>query len=68
MSSSCAASAAEAAAKRKKDKYTEISLTHPFVPIAFETFGPIDQIGTDFISSLRQIFTVITDDPVGLHH
>ena len=60
MSSSCAASAA---AKHKEDKYVGISPTHHFVPIAFETFGPINQVGTDFISSLGQRLTLISDDP-----
>jgi len=48
----CATSAAEAAAKRKEDKYTEIACNYLFFPIAFETFGPVNQVGTDFISAL----------------
>jgi len=50
MSSACAASAAEAAAKRK-EKYIEIACNHHFFPIAYETFGPINQVGADFISA-----------------
>ena len=63
ISSSCAASAAEAAAKRKEEKYIDICRTHHFFPIAFETFGPINQVGLEFISALGQRLTRITDDP-----
>jgi len=45
MSSACAASAAEAAAKRKEEKYIEFAWNHHFFPIAFETFGPINLVG-----------------------
>jgi len=50
--SACAGSAAEAAAKRKEDKYAEISATYHFFPLAFETFGPINHVGSDFLCSL----------------
>ena len=63
ISSSCAASAAEAAAKRKEEKYVEICRTHHFFPIAFETFDPINQVGSEFISALGQRLTRISDDP-----
>jgi len=52
MSSACAASAAETADKRKEDKYIEIASNHHFFTIACETFGPINQVGADFISAL----------------
>jgi len=51
MSSACAASAAETVAK-DKEKYIEIVCNHHFFPIAFETFGGINQVGADFISAL----------------
>jgi len=60
--SACAASAAEAAAKRKEDKYTENTCYYHFFPIAFETFDPINQVGTDFISDLGHHFSSITVD------
>ena len=63
-SSSCAASAAEAAAKRKEEKYVDICRTHHFFPIAFETFGPINKVGSEFISALGQRLTRIAVDPV----
>jgi len=52
MSSACAASAAEAAAKPKEEKYIAIACNHHFFPIAFKTFDPINQVGADFISAL----------------
>jgi len=52
--SACAGSAAEAAAKRKEDKYVEISSNYHFFPLAFETFGPIIQVGSDFVCASGQ--------------
>jgi hypothetical protein len=63
MSSACAASAAATVAKRKEQKYIEISCNHHFFPIAFKTFDPIDHIGTDFISALGYRISINTDDP-----
>jgi len=57
ITSACAAEAAE---KRKEDKYTEIACNYHFFPIAFETFGPINQVGTDLVSAH---ISSITDDP-----
>jgi len=63
MSSICAAAAAEAAAVRKMKKYTDLARHHLFYPLAFETMGPINSAGLDFISDLgRRIFHV-TEDP-----
>ena len=53
ISSARAASAAEAAAKRKEEKYADIACNYHFFPIAFETFGPINQVGVDFILGSR---------------
>ena len=61
--SRCAAAAAEAAASRKEAKYASISQTHLFFPLAFETLGPINQVGHDFISALGHRTTLVTDDP-----
>jgi hypothetical protein len=64
MSSSCAGSAAEAAATRKEEKYTAISANYHFFPLAFETFGPINQAGCEFLSSLgHRLSLVLDDDP-----
>ena len=63
ISSSSAASAAEAAAKRKEAKYIDICRSHHFFPIAFETFGPINEVGSAFISALGHRISLVTDDP-----
>ena len=36
-----AAAAAQLAATRKETKYVNLSKTHHFVPLAFESMGPI---------------------------
>jgi len=49
--SACSGSAAEAAASRKEDKYAEISSNTIFsacFPLAFETYVPTNQVGSDF--------------------
>jgi len=63
MSSVRAASAAEAAAIRKDDKYIEISRVHLFYPIAFEIIGPLNHVGQDFISELGRRISSSTDNP-----
>lgn len=63
MSSISAASAAEAAAQRKHCKYAELSKTYHFFPLAFETMGPINQDGHDFISELGHHISSLTEDP-----
>ena len=54
-----AGSAAEAAADRKEVKtYAQITNTHHFVPLAFETLGPINSKGTALLTELgRRIST-----------
>jgi len=58
--SACAGSAAEAAAKRKEDKYVEISSNYHSFPLAFEAFRPINQVGS---CALGQRLSLISDDP-----
>jgi Reverse transcriptase (RNA-dependent DNA polymerase) len=63
--SSCAqsaGSAAEMASVKKHAKYTEIAKNHHFVPIAFETFGPIGQEGLSFLSELGRRIAATTGD------
>jgi len=62
MSSVRAASATEAAATSKDDKYIEISWVYLFYPIAFKIMGPINQGGQDFISELGRRISSCTDD------
>jgi hypothetical protein len=63
ISAACAGAAAEAAANRKEAKYTDISQSHLFFPVAFETMGPINQTGSDFLSLLGRRLATVTDDP-----
>jgi len=35
----------------------------PFFPLAFETFDPINQVGSDFYCALGQLLSLISDDP-----
>ena len=58
-----AGSAAEAAASRKEVKYAAISTNYLFFPLAFETFGPINQAGCDFLSMLGNRLSLVSDDP-----
>ena len=63
ISSVCAAAAAEAAALRKVKKYTDLARYHLFYPLAFETMGPINTAGLDFIRDLGRRISRITDEP-----
>ena len=47
-----AGAAAEKAAERKLQKYTELSACYTFVPVAFETLGPVNSLGAEFIRSI----------------
>jgi hypothetical protein len=54
-----AGSAAELAASRKEDKYTELSTTHNLVPLAFETMGPMCSKALVFLGELGRRLTVL---------
>ena len=54
--------AAEGAAERKEQKYQQLANSYKFVPLAFETFGPINSKGLSFISELGRRLTNITDE------
>ena len=49
LSSVSAGSAAESAASRKVTKYSGLTSTYEFVPIAFETLGPLNASGHSFL-------------------
>ena len=54
--------AAEGAADRKKLNYQSLAYTLTFIPMAFETFGPINSKGKDFFNTLgRRISVCIRD-------
>jgi len=61
--SASAGAAAEVAATRKNAKYTQLAGTYFFVPLAFETMGPINSNGMDFIKDLGRLVTQTTGDP-----
>ena len=54
--------AAERAAARKHEKYHPLSATHFFVPLAFETMGPINTEGQVFLSDLGSKLSLVTGD------
>ena len=45
------AAAAQLAATRKEAKYVELSTKHHFVPLAFESLGPIGSKATNFLKN-----------------
>ena len=61
--SQTAAAAAESASRKKVAKYSEISRTHFFVPIAVESLGPINSAGVDFLCTLGKLLSDKSGDP-----
>jgi hypothetical protein len=61
-SAEVAGAAAEIAADRKTAKYTAILPSYCFVPLAFETLGPINQDGLALIKLLGYRLAQITGD------
>ena len=57
-----AGAAAELAAMRKNAKYDHLLANHHFVPLAFETLGPINNSGLDFIKDLGKRLTLSSGD------
>ena len=57
-----AGAAAEGAASRKELKYQALVNTHCFIPLAFETLGPINYKGIDFLNELGRRLTASTGD------
>ena len=55
---------AEAAALQKRAKYTDIVLSHIFVPVAIESLGPIQNTdGECFLDSLSERLSSFSGDP-----
>ena len=59
---SAAGSAAEVAATKKLQKYHEILTRYSFVPVAFETLGPISSAATEFIDEIGRRSCAISGD------
>ena len=57
-----AGSAAEQAAANKCVKYALLPATHTFVPIAFETLGPVNAEDAEFISELGRRISAVSGD------
>jgi hypothetical protein len=55
-------SAAEMAAERKTAKYTTLPDTITFQPVAFETLGPINQTGVEFLVELGHRLEMTSHD------
>jgi hypothetical protein len=55
-------SASEAAADRKEQKYETLASTYNFIPLAFETFGPINNKATHFLTELGRRLTTVSND------
>ena len=58
-----AAAAAENASDRKEVKYSELARSFIFVPIAFETLGPIGRKASDFLSDLGRRISLVSGNP-----
>ena len=58
-----AGSAAEAASAAKTRKYEGLTSTHIFVPLAFETLGPVCSEGASLIASMGNRLTSKSGDP-----
>ena len=61
-SSTVGGGAAEAAARRKEDKYLQLRQHYHFVPVAFETLGPVNASGAQFIDDIGKRLRAVTDD------
>ena len=61
-SATTAGSAAAKAEVSKNAKYTAISATHAFVPLAFETLGSWGEEAQRFIKDLGKRITIVTGD------
>jgi len=65
QTSSVAGAAAELAANRKIAKYSQLTTSYHFVPVAFETMGPINSSGMELSKELGRRTTIITGDAKG---
>ena len=55
-------SAAEMAASKKISKYLDLSHSYEFFPVAFETLGPLNSAGSNYISDIGKAMTRATGD------
>ena len=62
LSSQRAGSVTEAVSTRKEAIYEDISQNHIFVPLAFESIGPVCSQGASFLQELGRRITLVTGD------
>ena len=62
VSSVSAGGVAEQAADRKNAKYSNLSSDYSFAPLAFETLGPLNKEGEEFLSILGKRLVTVTGD------
>jgi hypothetical protein len=58
-----AGAAAESASRKKVLKYSDISSTHSFIPIAIESLGPVNEDAITFLSALGKRLSEVSGDP-----
>ena len=51
------------AASRKETKYAALDHSYTFIPLAFKTYGPINDKGTKFLQELGRRLRTISDEP-----
>ena len=59
----CADSVAEGKVSRKETEYAILDNSYTFIPLAFETYGPINDKGTTFLQELCRRLRTLSDDP-----
>ena len=62
ISSVSARLVAEQSSARRLEKYSELAISHIFVPTAVESFGPICAEALIFLSELGRRISVVTGD------
>ena len=60
--SSSAGGAAELAATRKTEKYSHLPSSYDFIPVAIETFGPVNEEASEFLTDIGRRIAIISDE------
>jgi hypothetical protein len=55
--------AAESASDKKDSKYSSLTNTYTFMPIAFETMGPLSSKALSFLAELGRRISAVSGDP-----
>ena len=63
LTTSTVGGAAEFADSRKLSKYQDLATSYEVIPVAFETMGPMNSTGAEFIKSLGRKLTQRSGDP-----